>query len=69
MIRSTAVTDEGIKHLASGCPNLEILNINDNPNLTDNALKYISEGCPRIRKVMCERSSKGNFSEISYVAR
>ena len=45
------VTDEGVRALASGCPQLQSLNIAGCRNITDEGLRALASGCSQLQSL------------------
>ena len=45
------ITDEGIRALASGCPQLQSLNIAGCYNITDEEIRALARGCPKLQSL------------------
>ena len=44
-------TDAGIRALATGCPQLQSLNISNSGNITDVGIRALATGCPQLQSL------------------
>ena len=52
------ITDEGIRALASGCPQLQSLNISVCGNITDAGIRALASGLPQLQSLNIRDSRK-----------